>query len=42
MARRGNPFVRNYSAGNTSQTTFPEDSIPESKEQKRVSLEEEG
>ena len=42
MDGRGNPFVRNYSAGNTSKTTFPEDFVLEYKEQKRVIFEEEG
>ena len=36
MAGRGNPLVRNYSAGNASETTFLEDFILESEEQERV------
>ena len=40
MDGRGNPFTRNYSIGDTSETKFPEDFIPE--EQERVGSEEEG
>ena len=40
MASRGNPFTRNYSIGDNSETKFPEDFIP--KEQERVGSEGEG
>ena len=39
MVGRGNPLVRNYSAGNTPETTFPEDFVLEEKE--KVSSQEE-
>ena len=39
MAGRGNPFARNYSLGDTSETKFPEDFIRQ--EQEKVSFEEE-
>ena len=38
MADRGNPFTRNYSIGDSSETKFLEDFISE----ERVGLEEEG
>ena len=38
MARRGNPFTRNYSIGDIFETKFHEDIIPE--EQERVGYEE--
>ena len=40
MAGRGNPFTRNYSIGDTSETKFPEDFI--SQEQEIERSEEEG
>ena len=40
MDGRGRPFARNYSTGDTSKSTFPEDFILE--EQERVRSKEEG
>ena len=40
MVGRGNPFTRDYSIGDTSETKFPEYFIP--REQQKVGYEEEG
>ena len=41
MAKQGNPFVRKYSTGTTSETNFPEYFVFETEEQERVIFEEE-
>ena len=41
MVGRGNPFVRKYPTGTTSEMPFPEDFVLEYEEQEKVSSEEE-